>query len=70
MQLMNLPYSSDAVSQTTLVFSTNKWNVPGVILRLREQNILQNLIKINISSIQQTQSSLKTIIDKLLFTFL
>ena len=24
MQLVNLPYSSDTVSQTTLVFSTNK----------------------------------------------
>ena len=32
-------------------------------------NILQNIIKINISNIQQTQHFLKTIIDKLLYTF-
>ena len=31
-----------------------------------QQNILQDLIKINISNIQQTHYPLKTIIDKLL----
>ena len=33
---------------------------------LRQQNILQNLIKINISNIQQTQYPLKALINKLL----
>ena len=39
-------------------------------MELRQQNILPNLIKINVTNIEQTQSPLKTIIDKLLYDFL
>ena len=42
---------------------------PSVIWSLRQQNILQNLIKKNISNNQQTQYPLKTVIDKLLYAF-
>ena len=39
-------------------------------MELRQQNILPNLIKINVTNIEQTQSPLKTIIYKLLYDFL
>ena len=39
-------------------------------MELRQQNILPNLIKINVTNIEQTQYPLKTIIDKLLYDFL